>query len=89
MIKKYCIMDTRSHRLDMRERVLLTMTTLKLDLSYITLGALFNVSGQLCKFFLFYFLTVLSQVFKSFIYFPSAEESSKICQNVLQILRIV
>lgn len=77
IVKKKFTIDTRSHRLDVRERVLLTMAKLKLDLSYITLGALFNISGQLCKTYFFDFLTILSQVFKSCIYFPSEEEISK------------
>nr|CAI5834813.1 unnamed protein product [Callosobruchus analis] len=54
MINEFCLTDVRSHRLNVRERVLLTMTKLKLDLSYVTLGALFSISGQLCKT---YFLT--------------------------------
>nr|CAI5831349.1 unnamed protein product [Callosobruchus analis] len=77
MINEFCVTDVRSHRLNVRERVLLTMTKLKLDLSYVTLGALFSISGQLCKTYFFDFLTVLSQVLKVCIYFPSAEEVSK------------
>nr|CAI5817037.1 unnamed protein product [Callosobruchus analis] len=77
MINEFCLTDVRSHRLNVRERVLLTMTKLKLDLSYVTLGALFSISGQLCKTYFFDFLTVLSQVLKVCIYFPSAEEVSK------------
>nr|CAI5837891.1 unnamed protein product [Callosobruchus analis] len=76
MINEFCVTDVRSHRLNVRERVL-TMTKLKLDLSYVTLGALFSISGQLCKTYFFDFLTVLSQVLKVCIYFPSAEEVSK------------
>nr|CAI5821440.1 unnamed protein product [Callosobruchus analis] len=77
MINEFCVTDVRSHRLNVRERVLLTMTKLKLDLSYVTLGALFSISGQLCKTYFFDFLTVLSQVLKVCNYFPSAEEVSK------------
>lgn len=69
--------DARSHRLNVKERIILTITKLKLDLSYVTLGALFNISGQLCKTYFFDTLTVLSSVLKSCIYFPSAEEISK------------
>nr|CAI5817213.1 unnamed protein product [Callosobruchus analis] len=57
------------------------MTKLKLDLSYVTLGALFSISGQLCKTYFFDFLTVLSQVLKVCIYFPSAEDEWKIIEN--------
>nr|CAI5854834.1 unnamed protein product [Callosobruchus analis] len=89
MINEFCVTDVRSHCLNVRERVLLTMTKLKLDLSYVTLGALFSISGQLCKTYFFDFLTVLSQVLKVCIYFPSAEEVQRTCQNVLKILKIV
>ncbi|VEN56221.1 unnamed protein product, partial [Callosobruchus maculatus] len=49
MINESCIIDLRTHRLNVRERVLLTTTKLKLDSGYVTLGALFNISGLLCK----------------------------------------
>lgn len=71
------VTDLRSHRLSRKERLILTMVKLKLDVSYITLAALFNISGQLCKTYFFDMLTVLSKVLKHCIYFPTSEEISK------------
>lgn len=68
--------DSRSHRLTVKERLILTLTKLKLDLSYVTLAALFNISNQLCKTYFFDMLTVLSKILKHCIYFPSSEEIS-------------
>lgn len=69
--------DTRLHRLGIRERIILTMTKLKLDLSYVTLATLFSISGQLCKTYFFNMLPILSSVLKPAMYFPSSEEISK------------
>lgn len=69
--------DMRTHRLNVKERLMLTMIKLKLNLSYITLGMLFSISGQLCKTYFYEFLTVLSEILKVCIYLPSSEEISK------------
>lgn len=69
--------DTRSHRLNVNDRIILTMTKLKLDLSYVTLGALFSISRQLCKTYFYNMLTILSKVLKTCIYFSSVDKKGK------------
>lgn len=74
---KQVLQDSRTHRLTIKQRIILTMTKLKLDLSYVTLAILFNISGQLCKNYFSEMVIILARILKPCIYFPSSEEISK------------
>lgn len=84
--------DKKCRRLTIYERIILTMIKMKLDLSYVCLGILFNISSELCKLYFFEMLSVLSGVLKHTIYFPSAEENQgniPICFKNFKDVRVI
>lgn len=66
--------DKRVHRLSARQRIMLLFTKLKTSLTYVTLGALFGISSELCKHYIHELIPVLSKILRPLIYFPSKQE---------------
>lgn len=66
--------DQRSHRLTIKERIVLLLTKLKCDMTYATLSVLFGISHELCKKYIFEMLPILSRVLSSTIIFPDSME---------------
>lgn len=84
--------DERSHRLSIKERVVLLFTKLKCDLSYRTLSVLFGISEELCKNYFCGLLPVLSKILSHTIRLPSSEEIKQnmpVCFQQFQNVRIV
>ncbi|XP_044744742.1 uncharacterized protein LOC123306688 [Coccinella septempunctata] len=67
--------DKRSRRLTARERIIMTFIKMKLDMSYVCLGILFNISNEMCKLYFIEMVQILSSVLKPTIYFPSSDEN--------------
>lgn len=65
--------DKRVHRLSVYKRVFLVFMKLKLDLPYVVLSVLFNISRQSCKNIFVETCSTLSQILKTVIYFPTVE----------------
>lgn len=84
--------DQRYHRLNIRQRIILLMTKLKCDLSYVTLSILFAVSQELCKKYIFDMLPILSSVLNCAIKFPDGkevEQNMPICFKGFENVRLV
>lgn len=84
--------DQRSHRLTIKQRIVLLLTKLKCDLSYCTLSVLFGISSELCKKYVHEMLPILSRVLKSTIRFPDYLEIQKNmpkCFENFQNVRVV
>ncbi|XP_072389457.1 uncharacterized protein [Diabrotica undecimpunctata] len=69
--------DIRSHRLGVRQRIILTFIKLKLDLSYAVLAPLFGVTQGLCKTYITQMICILAEVLQCTIYMPSSAELQK------------
>lgn len=84
--------DQRSHKLSVKERIVLVLVKLKCDLSYVTLAILFGISHELCKKYVLEMLPILSRVLQSTIRFPSVSEIRKnmpLCFRQFDNVRIV
>ncbi|XP_031327381.1 uncharacterized protein LOC116181933 [Photinus pyralis] len=84
--------DVRIHKLCVKDRVSLTFTKLKCDLSYTILGVLYGISSVLCRIYFIEMIKLLSTILKSVIVFPSKIENSQnmpICFEKFQDTQIV
>lgn len=67
--------DSRSHRLSIKERIILVFLKLKQDLSFAVLAILFKaVSGETCRAIYNSILPLLANILKPLIYWPSKTE---------------
>ncbi|KAK9719309.1 Helix-turn-helix of DDE superfamily endonuclease [Popillia japonica] len=66
--------DTRIHRLLIRDRIIMLLVKLKLNLSLTVIATLFGISPNLCKSYFEEMLGILSPALSPIIYFPEKEE---------------
>lgn len=68
-------LDTRCHRLSVKERLILVFIKLKKDLSFAVLAILFKaVSGETCRALYNSFIPLLANILRPLIYWPSKTE---------------
>uniref|UniRef100_A0A2S2NZM8 Uncharacterized protein n=1 Tax=Schizaphis graminum TaxID=13262 RepID=A0A2S2NZM8_SCHGA len=74
--KKY-FPDKRTHRLNLKERIIMVFFKLKQGLSFAILGILFNyLSSETFRITYNVMIPQLAQIFQSLVYWPSKQETS-------------
>lgn len=84
--------DQTSHRLAIKEPIVLLLTKLKCDLTYTTLSVLFGISHELCKKYFCEMLPIISEVLGFTIQLPSLKkikQNMPKCFEQFQSVRIV
>lgn len=68
---------SRGFKMDVTDRVILTMAKLKQNVSFEALGTLFQISGVTVSSYFSHTIQLLARVLKQFIYWPDREELRK------------
>jgi hypothetical protein len=84
--------DNRQHKLNFRDRIILTFMKLKQAMSYAVLAILFNLLQSSIRSLFLNTVTMLSSILRPLIYWPSKEEilsNMSLCFENFKLVRIV
>lgn len=84
--------DTRSHKLSIKDRVILVFTMMKCNLTFAILSILFGISPVVCRTYFCDMVVVISRILRSVIKMPKKEEvlaNMPICFSAFKDTEIV